>query len=183
MRYAIEVVAQGKAGQDRAAVFERPGAHVVVLADGAGGSGDGAVAAQAVISAVYRGANLAKLELPGETTAVFMTVTPAGIDGASVGDSGAWLVRATSISDLTEAQHRKPLLGAGAELIRFRSGPLGEATLLVASDGLLKYAHPADIARIARGPDLAIAARELVELVRLPTGGLQDDVAIILCRD
>jgi len=39
------------------------------------------------------------------------------------------------------------------------------------------------IARVASGPDLAAAARALVELVRLPSGELPDDVAIVLCRE
>lgn len=55
-------------------------------------------------------------------------------------------------------------------------------TLLVASDGLLRYARRSDVARIASETDLAIAAHALVDLVRLPSGGLQDDVSIVLCR-
>jgi len=39
------------AGQDRAAVFEHGEQLVVVLADGAGGTGDGARAAQAIVDA------------------------------------------------------------------------------------------------------------------------------------
>jgi hypothetical protein len=54
--------------------------------------------------------------------------------------------------------------------------------LLVASDGLIKYAKQASIARIASGADLASAARSLVDLVRLRSGQLQDDVSIVLCR-
>ncbi len=45
------------------------------------------------------------------------------------------------------------------------------------SDGLLRHAKQQDIARIARGPDLATAARTLIELVRIPSGALEDDVA------
>jgi hypothetical protein len=59
---------------------------------------------------------------------------------------------------------------------------LGGATLLLASDGLLRYGRASDITRIASGPDLDAAARALVELVRLPSGTLQDDVAVVLCR-
>ena len=53
---------------------------------------------------------------------------------------------------------------------------------MVASDGLLKYAPRAALARLAGMADLAAAATALVELVRLPTGDLQDDVAVVLCR-
>jgi hypothetical protein len=80
-------------------------------------------------------------------------------------------------------QHRKPLLGSGARVVAIRCGPLGGRTLLMASDGLLRYARPADIARAARIPDLDVAATELVDLVRLPSGDLQDDVAIVLLRE
>jgi len=55
--------------------------------------------------------------------------------------------------------------------------------LLVASDGLLRYARPADIARVARQPDIDLAVTALIELVRLPSGELQDDVAIVLLRE
>jgi hypothetical protein len=60
---------------------------------------------------------------------------------------------------------------------------LAGGTLLVASDGLLHYARQADIIRIASGEDLQAAARALIDLVRLPNGTLQDDVAVVLCRD
>jgi serine/threonine protein phosphatase PrpC len=55
-------------------------------------------------------------------------------------------------------------------------------TLLLASDGLFKYARRADIARIATGPDLEVTAAELIENVRLRSGDLQDDVSVVLCR-
>jgi serine/threonine protein phosphatase PrpC len=62
------------------------------------------------------------------------------------------------------------------------AGPIGTATLLVASDGLFKYAAHREIARLARAADLEVAARALIDLVRLPAGGLQDDVSVVLCR-
>ena len=55
--------------------------------------------------------------------------------------------------------------------------------MLVASDGLIKYASQTSIARIASGVDLVFAARSLVDLVRLRSGALQDDVSIVLCRE
>jgi hypothetical protein len=39
-----------------------------------------------------------------------------------------------------------------------------------------------EIVRLAMGADLYAAAAALVELVRLPTGELRDDVAVVLCR-
>ena len=46
--HAVRIVPARGAGQDRAAVFEHGEQLVVVLADGAGGTGDGARAAQAI---------------------------------------------------------------------------------------------------------------------------------------
>ncbi len=186
----VEVVSSRGSGQDRACVFGRPGGLVIALADGAGGTSHGAVAAQAFVDAV--GATSAETDWievvdaldrvgHGQTTAVVMSVDPRGITGCSVGDSGAWLV-GDEVIDLTDGQVRKPLVGGGCLPFVFRAGPIGNATLLVASDGLLRYASREDIVCIARGPDLAAAARTLVEVVRLPSGALHDDVAIVLCR-
>jgi hypothetical protein len=112
-----------------------------------------------------------------------ISVTPTGVEGASVGDSGAWVIRGTEIDDLTARQVRKPLVGAGCTPSEIHGCSLGEGTLLVASDGLLKYAKPSDIARIAGGTDLQEVARALIDLVRLRSGQLQDDVSIVLCRE
>ena len=189
--WAIEIAA-GALNQDRAAVFERDGGLVVVLADGAGGTSGGDQAADALIAAVGDADDddwervLEALDADprrrgnGETTAVIASVG-AGIYGTSVGDSGAWVILDGAIDVLTENQARKPLVGAGCMPVVFgRSQFVG--TLLIASDGLFKYAKPADIARIAEGPDLAVAACTLIELVRLDGGTVQDDVSIVLCR-
>lgn len=162
------------------------------MADGAGGT---AIAAQAFVDMV--GANVAGdrdwselLEVldsdgsrlgHGQTTAVVLSVNAIGITGISVGDSNAWLV-GDEVTDLTDGQVRKPLVGAGCVPFAVHANPIGTCTLLVASDGLLRYAKQQEIARVARGPDLATAARMLLDLVRLPSGGLQDDVSIVLCR-
>jgi serine/threonine protein phosphatase PrpC len=194
--HATELCPRRGAGQDRISVSQARDRVVIALADGAGGAAGGERAASAVIDAVAAAqtddwvAVLTELELdpdrlgPGQTTAVVVTVTRDGLRGASVGDSGAWVIRGGGrIEDLTQAQHRKPLLGDHSVAIPFRGGPLAGATLLVASDGLLRHAPPEEIVRVASGPDLAAAARQLVELVRLPSGELPDDIAIVLCRE
>jgi serine/threonine protein phosphatase PrpC len=205
--HATEICPRRGAGQDRVSVSSTRDRIVIALADGAGGTAGGERAANAVIDAVAaaqlgadapeRGggviddwtAVLTELELdpdrlgPGQTTAVVATVTQGGIRGASAGDSGAWVIRGGEIEDLTRAQHRKPLIGDHSIALPFQSGPLAGGTLLVASDGLLRYAKPEAIARVAGGPDLAAAARELVALVRLPSGEVPDDVSVVLCRE
>ena len=124
--HALEIAAARGSGQDRALVFERGDGVVITLADGAGGTGNGAVAAQAVIDAVASAADAADLcELladldhngarlgHGQTTAVILAVKPDGMAGVSVGDSGAWLVTDDEIVDLTQGQIRKPLVRVG----------------------------------------------------------------------
>lgn len=193
--HATEVCPRRGTGQDRVWVSATRDRVVIALADGAGGAVGGDRAAAAVIEAVAAAqgddwaAVLTELELdpdrlgPGQTTAVVATVSREGIHGASAGDSGAWVIRDGRIEDLTHAQHKKPLIGDHSIALPFHGGPLAGGTLLVASDGLLHHAPPEAIARVASGPDLAIAARALVELVRLPSGEVPDDVAIVLCRE
>jgi len=193
--HVVEIAAARALGQDRADVFVLPDGLVVALADGAGGIGSGEVAAQALVDAAGASStetsdwttviesvdrDLGRLG-HGETTAVVLSMNAHGISGASVGDSGAWLV-GNEVIDLTERQVRKPLVGGGCDPVAFHCGPLGIATLLVASDGLLRYAKQQDIVRVARQGDLAVAARALIDLVRLRSGALQDDVSVVLCR-
>ena len=180
--HVVEVAAARGSGQDLARVFERD-------------TRNGAAAAQAIIDAagaaspdVDWSALLAGLDQDGkrlaggQSTAVILSVTASGLIGASVGDSGAWMIAGSSILDLTDGQARKPLVGDGCNPFRVTAPPLGDRTLLVASDGLLRYAKPQHIAHIANGTDLAVATRALADLVRLPSGDLQDDVSIVLCR-
>lgn len=195
--YVTEVVASGLRGQDRVGVSDQGEELVIALADGAGGTGRGAEAAQAVVDAV-----LAAREAPGgwrealealdrdamrlrggQATAVVVRVTGAGIDGASVGDSGAWVIRGGTVEDLTAAQLRKPLVGGGCVVVEFAAKALGGGTLLLASDGLLKYAKASEIVSAVEGRALEEAAAALLALARLPSGGLQDDVSLVLCRE
>ena len=188
--HAVRIVPARGAGQDRAAVFEHGERLVVALADGAGGTGDGARAAQAIVDAAGNATQDwsafldtldGKLEAVGQSTAVVLSIDAGTVVGASCGDSGAWLIRGEDIVDLTESQVRKPLVGAGCRPVGFTC-ELAAGTLLVASDGLFRYAMRDDIARISRSPDLETAAHALTDLVRLANGGLQDDVAVVLCR-
>lgn len=187
--------------EDRADVVAVPSGVVIVLADGAGGTSGGAEAADTVmmwVKAFAAGAGdihkpaqwadlLGRIDSQiamqgGQTTAVIAAVSPGGICGASVGDSAAWLIQPDGHVDLTAGQVRKPLLGSDAA----RPMPFEHAefrgTLLVASDGLIKYAPPQRICEAARIGDLNAAGRRLIDLVRLRSGALQDDVSLVLCR-
>src|SRR4051812_17696175 len=99
---------------------------VIALADGAGGTGNGAAAAQAIVDAVAApnrtahdwGALVEALDtdlqrLGGQSTTVIISIHRGVLSGCSVGDSGAWLLCGTDSVELTHGQHRKPLVGAG----------------------------------------------------------------------
>src|SRR6185295_18722755 len=91
--YVTKVVGTRGAGQDRAHVQEVGDGVVIALADGAGGTGGGSKAAQAVIDAVVAAASqrpawsslLAELDRDavrlsgGQTTAIILSVTRAGV--------------------------------------------------------------------------------------------------------
>lgn len=138
--YVVEVASARITGQDRARVFVRPRGLVIALADGAGGTRNGAVAADAFVDA--EGATLPEtdwskvieaLDLDvtrqghGQTTAIVLSLDARGITGCSVGDSGAWLVR-DEVVDLTDGQVRKPLVGGGCLPFLFHTGPIGDGT-------------------------------------------------------
>ena len=57
-----------------------------------------------------------------------------------------------------------------------------EGTLLLASDGLFNYTSDERISEVAREAEIEPAATHLVELVRLRSGALPDDVSVVLCR-
>lgn len=192
----VEIVAARATGQDRARVIERASGLVAVLADGAGGTGNGARAAQAIVDAVADSPHhhdfcelLDELDLDGarlhhgQSTAVIVSITETAVSGASVGDSAAWTISPQGrIVDLTAHQRRKPLVGDGCVPVAFASAPLGAGTLVVGSDGLFRYAKQEDIVRIVTSHELADAAGALVDAVRLPDRTLQDDMSIVLCR-
>lgn len=177
----------------------------MAVADGAGGISGGAAAAEQAVHMVELMASTRNaavwgepewlaflgsldswlLDNPeaGETTAVALCLANSGITGASVGDSGAWIVTPSGVVDLTENQQPRPFLGTGSAFPAAFTHPFAPAdTLLLATDGLLKYADPVGIADLARGADLEAAADALVDRVRLHSGNLPDDVALILCR-
>lgn len=188
--------------QDRVGVFSTDAGVAIALADGAGNSSDSGMAAETVVEIVR--AQLQTICLVnnkwdlcnllckadesilrsslGETTAVICGLCGSRLIGASIGDSEAWLIEPDCRREITSAQHRKPLLGSGSAVpTPFESREWG-GTLLVATDGLLKYAHPDQISEAARLLDLNQAADALLAAVRLRSGQYNDDVCFALCR-
>jgi serine/threonine protein phosphatase PrpC len=161
------------------------GANVmIVLADGAGGTARGADAAQRVVERLTLDIGALDAELAalgGQSTVVAIELDSSMLRGVSVGDSEAWIVHADAIEDLTAHQHRKPLLGAGATGVPFAT-TFAEGTLVVGSDGLFRYVKRDAIVAACRAGSLEEVADALVAAARLPGGGLQDDLSLVLCR-
>jgi PPM family protein phosphatase len=162
----------------------------IALADGAGGTSRAAEAANAVVAAamtddddndLLERVDAQLIAQGGQTTAVVLSLTRSSVTGASVGDSQAWLV-GDAIVELTANQRRKPLVGDGCLPVAFSHGPIGTATLVVGSDGLFGYAQRRAIALLATQKNLQRAAEQLIELVRLRTGDVPDDVTLVLAR-
>ena len=194
-------------GHDRVDVLagDEADACALVIADGMGGRSGAAMAAQMWIDAVRDGSrdpsrwidtdywldlmsatDRAIRDEPraGETTAVVAVVAPSGVFGASVGDSAAWLIGDGDYDDLTRSQLRKPGLGGDmATPIPFSRKRALTGALLVATDGLVKYTLPEKICRtVCAATSLDGLPKALIDLVRLPSGDLQDDVAVAVAR-
>jgi serine/threonine protein phosphatase PrpC len=196
----IARVESGGRGEDRLLVEHAEGRTLIAVADGAGGTGNGAAAADLacsmVAAAFRRGAMptdswMAELLVidrqilrtggGGQTTIVAVELEGSELRGASVGDSGCLAIDSVGFVDLTAGQNRKPLLGSG-EAEPAGIGPTTvPSRIVVATDGLLKYCPRAEIDRLALTGTLEEAVGALIFKVRLPGGGFQDDVAIVLC--
>jgi PPM family protein phosphatase len=201
----LEARSYRAATEDRAKVLEHSEGIVIVVADGVGGRADGAQAAEGVVASVTQqvpavkclhkasiwhqvletaDADLRKTGGGGETTAVVVAVTTAGLAGAAVGDSEVWIVPDSGDQPIPLAgrDRRKPYLGYGMAVPEsFVFGAL-TGTLLVATDGLFKYANVERILKAARLGNLRTAAEAMAELPRSRDGLYHDDLALVLCR-
>jgi serine/threonine protein phosphatase PrpC len=197
----IETAAGNPENQDRGLVIHDGQRIVLCVADGAGGRSGGTEAATLAVEFVQSHAAhtndeascadlLKRLDVvvaadtaAGETTCVIAVLAPDRIYGASVGDSGAWLVPESGpYVDLTRGQRRKPFIGTGDAWPLPFSFPRAAARILLATDGLLKYATGERITAVCREHPNNIAALRLIEMVRYPSGALPDDVTVILAE-
>ena len=204
LRTAVETRSYRAASEDRAAVFQSPNGISIVVAHGVGGRPNGAAAAERIVGItctaaseapdppnsgfywqnVLRRADEALLRdaTLGEAAVAALSVTASGeVAGASVGDCEAWLVTGgvRQVLSLT----RKPYLGCGAATPAVFRGRLEVgSTLLVASDGLFKYADANSICAAASLPSLTDASAALAELPKSAGGSYADDLAVVLCR-
>jgi len=198
MRAAIETGAGNPENQDRGAVIDSSAGLVLVVADGAGGLSGGKEAAVMAVDLVRQKANdlrdanscltllehmdqiVCKDRVAGETTCAVAVVTEAQVYGASVGDSGVWVINENGFTTLTEGQSRKPFIGSGqAWPVSFEYKRAGGEALLLATDGLLKHTSSERIIEACCNNDPSEIARKLIELARYPSGALPDDVTVI----
>lgn len=201
LQVAAYIEAAAGTGQDRILWLEGPDMIGVALADGMGGMGGGTLAAESavkyameamgdtpgLITAPQWPALMHRIDKQvsttreaGETTLVAIETDGQVVYGASSGDSEAWLVAGTSVVNLTIDQMRKPLIGSGqADPVSF-SGKLAGAVLIVASDGLFQYTNAQKICEVVKRVPLPDLPKGLVDLVRLKSGKLQDDVAVFV---
>lgn len=176
---------------------------MLAVADGVGGRAGGAVAAQMVADAAFRLAGdpkpfladrlgwLAALDSEierhpsaGETAAVVAVLTETQVSGIAVGDSAAWHIGpGHAFTVLSAGSEPKPWLGSGAPVSRAFDLSLTEpGWLLLATDGLLKYATPPAIRDVVRTAPFQEIPPRLLELVRRPSSGYIDDVAVIAAK-
>jgi len=170
---------------------------MILVLDGAGGMGGGGRAAELgleALSATSELTNPAAMESflrtldalvvddpqAGETTAIVARVVGDRVVGASAGDSSLWLIADGDYVDLTSPQHRMRLGSDRTQPVSFSARLPSGCRLLAGTDGLFNYARPHELAASAVQPDLESAADRLLQLVRLPSGALQDDVAFVL---
>ena len=199
MKPILLTAAGNPENQDRGLIVHDGPRTVLCVADGAGGRSGGMEAAKMAVELVQQNvsrmsnadlcadalrkvdAAIANDSIAGETTCALAIVTMDEIFGASVGDSGIWLIpKVNPRTDLTRAQQRKPFIGSGSAWpIPFQCLRQVGA-LLLATDGLLKYASPESIIRICAEYPVELAVQRLIELVRYASGALPDDVTLIL---
>ena len=186
--------------QDRVGTVLTSFGPCYLLADGAGGTSGGAEAAEFFVSqmsdlarachdvrdllSAFRDIDVAmeRSDITGETTGVFVTVSATELVGASVGDSEAWLVTDSDVVKLTSQQERKPLLGSGHSAPTVFTSLRTRGVLILASDGLFKYTRESSLLATLREGVSENVLQQCIDLVRLPSGNLQDDISIILAE-
>ena len=197
MRWATRVL-PAEGDEDRVAVVESEDASIAVVADGAGGTGGGRDAAELVVAAVREAATNLRDEIScvdlltdldvriartgAEASVALAVVVGDRVYGASVGDCGVWSVQGATIADLTRFQRRKPLLGSrDADVIPFAGTFAG--VLLLATDGLLKYAKPGEIVHALSSEESPeTIADQLLGLANREIGRPMDDVGLVISQ-
>lgn len=193
--WRIDVVRAAASGdQDRYGIVPHEGGVFAVLSDGAGGSGHGREAAEAVVrglverparDAATMGKRMVEVDDAlaashgGQATALAFFLGAGGLVGAGVGDTELWWREGGTWHDGTANVTRKPLLGTGAATVVELGGPVPDV-LIAATDGLWKYAAPFEVLRLVDAhPDDPL---RVLDPLWLASGGLPDDVTVVIAR-
>lgn len=201
MNAILRTEAGNPENQDRGLIRDARGRAVLCIADGAGGRSGGSEAATKAVEWIRECAlsltdtnpclkALQQLDeaiegdaAAGETTCVIAVVEEGNVYGASVGDSGAWIVRQSGIVDLTKDQVRKPLVGSGGICpVAFTHTCEPGDHLILATDGLLKYTSRSRIGEVCRSNEVENIPDRLIALVRYDSGAIPDDTTVISLR-
>jgi serine/threonine protein phosphatase PrpC len=185
-------------------VYERGDALVVVLADGGGSLRGGETASRSLVAVVEAAVHDPTFVLEdvrpwidlflatdaglaanraGETTGVVVVLGRHGFMGVSIGNSEAWVVKPVGLDNLTVGQHTKQRLGSNRATLAVFERPTLCGMLVIATDGLFAYAASEVIARTVRASKPGEAAGQLIELVRLRSGKVADDISMVLVWD
>ena len=194
-RYVVNVVrAAGRDDQDRCVVRPRADGFFAVLSDGAGSSGHGLEAAEAVVQGLAEAAaggpdglgdrivavdDALAAGHGGQATALAFFLGPEGLAGAGVGDTELWWRDAQGWHEGTANVTRRPLVGTGAATVVNLHAPLPDV-LVAATDGLWKYAAPFEVlALVDAHPSDPV---RVLDPLWLEAGGLPDDVTVLIAR-
>ena len=190
----------GKVNEDAFAMWSGPRLRCAIVADGAGGTGNGKRAAQEAVAIALAAAQSGRLDnesalsgllyhidqhlaLVGEggmTTLVMVLIDGEELVGAAVGDSVAWTLDGQGeLLDLTESASRKPLLGSGSAIVRSFCCRLNNRLLLM-TDGAYRYVPLAQSMRLFGTADLAAGAKNHFAAIRAAQGQLPDDATVVL---
>ncbi|HEX7859089.1 MAG TPA: protein phosphatase 2C domain-containing protein [Verrucomicrobiae bacterium] len=185
--------------QDRAEIFHSGDRTIIALADGVGGIAGGTLAAETFVYTIQQAVEhltdaaacrqlLRQIDWAlrgdlsgGQTTGIVAVVEGNKLFGASCGDSEARIFRSDErfLTPLTE--RTKKFLGTGEALINEFTSTIS-GTLVIATDGLWKYAKSSEIAALIQTVAVDILAAKLADLSRLKSGVLPDDIAVVCCR-
>ena len=189
-------IGQRRICQDAVGVFESGDSAVLIVADGAGGTEDGEFASRSVVDSVRQATTQREGEIQwghvlrqadfsipsGESTACVVELTASGLRGSSVGDSRIGFVVGDELVFPSDGQQRKPLLGSGAAVPYEFSSHWDGGVVIVGSDGFWNYVRIERLLAELRFIEFPLLAKTLCEMVRLPSGDLSDDVAVVCAR-
>ncbi len=199
------------ANEDVAVVYPHPGDAgllLCALADGQGGQAGGAKAARVAVEETLRAASsfpadtlfkaspwypvvsaadeaVCEEDEAGFCSLISLCISGWQVCGASCGDCAALLLSGGKEMELTERQHKNPLLGSSAARPVTFTAPLQQGwKLLIVSDGVWKHVGWEQMAQIAARHEGRETVEALRGAARAANGGrMQDDFSVVLVSE